>query len=243
MKKMGIISAAAVIVIIAVALISLPIKYNKAVELMESGSYDKAIRIFTNLGAYKDSEDIIKEWFSKKLSGVEVVSVTDGIVKVKFGNYTWRVLDIQSNSVMLITDEEIAKKAYNNTLDEDITWEKSTIRQYLNNEFYNTFSEKEKAMIKETNVVNSNNPKYGTSGGNNTKDKVFLLSIGEVNKYFISDKDMIAYYNGDASLWWLRSPGSLQGYAAYVCSDGGVYISGYGVYYVRGVRPALNLEF
>lgn len=40
-----------------------------------------------------------------------------------------------------------------NTAYGDIAWEKSTIRQYLNNESYNTFSEEEKAMIKETDVV------------------------------------------------------------------------------------------
>ena len=189
---------------------------------MNNGQYDEAIAGFTTLGNYKDSASRVLKLYSNKLGGINVVSVTDGIVKVKFGNYTWRVLDIQSNRAMLITDEAIAKKPYNTEL-ENITWETCTLRSWLNGWFYDSFSNAEKAMIAETTVVNSDNPEYGTSGGNNTRDKIFLLSIDEADKYFSSDNDRIVHYNGKVDWWWLRSPGKNQCNAACVTNFGVIY--------------------
>ncbi|MDD6035308.1 MAG: DUF6273 domain-containing protein [Lachnospiraceae bacterium] len=62
--------------------------------------------------------------------------------------------------------------------------------RWLNSDFYRTaFSEKERASIAETLVRNADNPEYGTEGGNDTRDKVFLLSIEEATTYFDSDPD------------------------------------------------------
>ena len=41
------------------------------------------------------------------------------------------------------------------------------------------FSEKEQGAIADTTVVNDDNPTHGTEGGNDTTDKIFLLSIAE----------------------------------------------------------------
>lgn len=245
-KKISVIAGISVVVIMSGIIVTNNVicnsKYNNAIALMESGSYDEAKKIFTDLGNYSDSKEKIKEILKKQLSDEFSSGKIKTGDKIQFGNYIWKVLDIQSNRVMLITDEVIAEKTYN-TEWEDITWEQSTIRQYLNNEFYNTFSEEEKTMIKEIDIVNSNNPEYGTSGGNNTKDKVFLLSIDEVNKYFTSAKDMIAYHNGNACYWWLRSPGHLQYAAAGVYSGGNIDTFGSGIGSELGIRPVLNLEF
>ena len=40
-------------------------------------------------------------------------------------------------------------------------------------------------------TANPNNPWYGTSGGNATTDKVFLLSLDEVVKYFGDSGDLL----------------------------------------------------
>ena len=80
---------------------------------------------------------------------------------------------------------------------------------------------------------------YNTSGGNNTQDKVFLLSDAEVWKYFKDDDarkcaptdyaikqgayTSIAYKAAEgtaAGWWWLRSPGFDQLRAAYVYIGG-----------------------
>lgn len=58
------------------------------------------------------------------------------------------------------------------------------MRTYLNGEFYNSFSDADRERIIKVTNQNNDNPWYGTSGGNPTTDKVFLLSIDEVVKYF-----------------------------------------------------------
>jgi hypothetical protein len=160
---------------------------------------------------------------------------------VAFGGYDWRVLDVQSDRALLIAKDIVEKRAYN-TRNEVTTWEKCTLRAYLNGEFYNRFSDYEKQLIFDTKVFNNDNPEYGTDGGNNTTDKIFLLSIDEANKYFSKDSERIAYHQGSARWWWLRSPG-ISNHAAFVYSDGFVNVHGHRVDYVySGVRPALYLK-
>ncbi|MBP5781130.1 MAG: hypothetical protein J6X34_07845 [Clostridia bacterium] len=60
------------------------------------------------------------------------------------------------------------------------TWENCSLRAWLNDEFINTaFSDTEKAWISLTSLANPDNPEEGTSGGNDTADKVFILSLDE----------------------------------------------------------------
>ncbi|MCR5041517.1 MAG: DUF6273 domain-containing protein, partial [Clostridia bacterium] len=97
-----------------------------------------------------------------------------------------------------------------------------------------------------------NDPSYSTSPGNNTTDKVFLLSISEVNKYFSSDSarqcqgTLYCYSQGVKKSgngncrWWLRSSGVGQNHAANVNSSGGVYNDVYND--GNGVRPAMWID-
>lgn len=103
--------------------------------------------------------------------------------KIKFGKYDWYVLDKKEDKMLIITEKVFEKRAYNNC-ECEITWETSDMRKYLNNEFYNSFDTADRARIIETENENKDNPWYGTSGGNPTIDKIFLLSIEEVIKYF-----------------------------------------------------------
>lgn len=87
------------------------------------------------------------------------------------------------------------------------TWETCTLRQWLNNNFFNAaFSGYERAMIPTVTVSADENPEYSTDHGNATQDRVFLLSIDEANKYFGSDSerrckptDYAAVIGGDKS--------------------------------------------
>ena len=106
-----------------------------------------------------------------------------------FGGYDWRVLDVQKGKALLLIENELASRQYHRSK-ESITWEKCIRRKYLNNEFYDIFTDEEKAMIAETKVVNNNNPWYGTEGGNDTVDKIFLLSVEEVMKYLGDSGDL-----------------------------------------------------
>ena len=103
--------------------------------------------------------------------------------KIRFGDYDWYVLDRQDSGTLIITEKVIEKRAYHSE-ETAITWETCDMRIYLNGEFYQSFSETDRTRIVEVVNENNDNPWYGTNGGNPTTDKVFLLSIDEVLKYF-----------------------------------------------------------
>jgi predicted cupin superfamily sugar epimerase len=158
---------------------------------------------------------------------------------ISFGGHNWIVLEvIDGNKALILSDRVIELRPYHSPYS-SISWEKCELRQYLNGEFYEkTFSAEEKRRIIETEIGNK---------GNNTKDKIFLLSSGEVSisKYFKDDSERITLDRNTAEVcwWWLRSPGSFSYFAAYVDNDGDVTISGIGVDTVSGgVRPALWLK-
>lgn len=186
---------------------------------------------------------------------------------IEFGNYPqeedgtekpieWIVMKNEGNQVLLLSKYVLDAKPYNEEW-EDVTWETSDIRKWLNNEFYTTaFNKAEKAKIQTSLIKNEDNSEYGTSGGNDTEDKVFLLSQKEAKTLFSNREERIAKATGYAhqksglsvvekkeSLWWLRSPGSSSYYAAEVNDNGWVNSGGY---YVHddddGVRPALYLN-
>ena len=109
--------------------------------------------------------------------------------KIHFAGYDWFVLDKHEDRTLIITEKVIEKRAYHNE-ETAITWETSDMRKYLNGEFYNSFSEIDRSQIIEVINENPDNPWYGTSGGNPTKDRIFLLSVEEVAKYFGDNKDI-----------------------------------------------------
>lgn len=119
-------------------------------------------------------------------TGKEHINVDD---TMKFGNYhgavEWLVLDKKDGKELLISKYCLDAKEYDkNENNESVTWETCTLRQWLNDEFIDeAFAEKEKALICDTYLQNPDNPEYGTDGGNDTTDKVFLLSIDETSKY------------------------------------------------------------
>ena len=191
----------------------------------------------------------------------------------------WRVLSIDGDDMFLLADSNLDAKPYN-TEYTDITWERCTIRSWLNgynrskndkgidytsDNFINAaFSGAEQAVIKDTNIVNGDNPYYGTEGRMDTVDKIYLLSIAETldsvygfhNVYCMSsdtrmslNTTYVADYSDDNGVspdgfWWLRSPGSSSNMAACVGSSGYVYSSATGEvdYGLYAVRPVLHLD-
>ena len=161
-----------------------------------------------------------------------------------------------------------------------VTWAESTIRSWLNgygpdenkeeqdystnNFILSAFTSEERARIPSVDIISDDNPEYGTPAGLNTTDKVFLLSITELNRIrFKVDDD--SYISIDRGRWWLRSPGHFKYRAAYVrwrgrivryidgkevmCDNwsdpiGTIDYSGEGVFNEHiGVRPALWLKY
>lgn len=96
----------------------------------------------------------------------------------------WIVLDRQGDKTLLLSKYILDCKCYNNKF-EDVTWETSSLRNWLNSDFYdNAFNGSEQEKIQTTNVITNNNIFRGTKGGNNTQDKIFSISIEEVRRYF-----------------------------------------------------------
>jgi serine/threonine protein kinase len=161
---------------------------------------------------------------------------------VRFGNYEWLVLDRRDSRLLVISKDVIARRAYDEKWT-DATWETCSLRQWLNQDFYRGFGADEQARIAASHLSNPDNPRYAAKGGNDTEDKIFLLSIDEANQYFTGDQARIANYEGRAAWWWLRSPGNYNFLAAFVYFDGAVYDPGnYVLSADVGVRPALLIQ-
>ena len=188
----------------------------------------------------------------------------------KYEPLKWRVLDASTG--LVICDSAIDSQPYNNYIlyaddywwgDSDkkhyaSNWEYSSLRAWLNNEFYNTaFSKMQQDRIKEMTRENKS-----TYDSNPTSDKITLLSYDEVlNKNYgfspsYSTNDTarqrkgtdyakcqglyVSSSYGGTSWWWLLSPSSYYyapevDYDGWACSDCRV------CYTSRGVVPALNL--
>ena len=109
---------------------------------------------------------------------------------VFFGNYyqtssdakepiKWRVLSVNGNDAFLIADQNLDCYPYY-PREEVVTWEHSSLRAWLNDSFLNAaFKENEKAAIPEVTVVNHDFS--NSSGGNDTRDRIFLLSVDEAS--------------------------------------------------------------
>ena len=111
-----------------------------------------------------------------RMGSEERLSVRAGDI-IQLGDYSWQVLDVQNGMALVLSERVIERRRYNESFI-GVTWETSTVRQYLNGEFYDKFSAEEKSRIAETRIPNNNNPWFGTRGGNVTNDKIFLLSLG-----------------------------------------------------------------
>jgi hypothetical protein len=178
------------------------------------------------------------------------------------------VLDVQDGKTLIITDMIIKGELYHWTAEERnyVTWENSSLREYLNGEFYNSFNSGDREKIIQATNANPDNPRYDRDGGNDTDDYIFLLSLDEVVKYFGDSGQLYQEHTGSSSLthmymddeynenriahvianhnynyWWLRSLGG-TGSAANVGPDGVINVYGFTVGSVNGVRPALWLR-
>ena len=190
----------------------------------------------------------------------------------------WRVLQNADGRLFILTDKNIdAAKAHDKSpTDPDYklcTWETLDLRNFLNgygdysnnNSFIGTaFTDSEKGSIAVSHIETPVNPIKGTTGGNPTDDKVFLLSIqearntsfgfnwdGDTNdegrrsentdytningKYFDDEPD---------NRWFLRSMGQDRLYLSYVRSAGDISYSGLGISSTRAwpFRPACRVD-
>ena len=244
-------------------------KYRDAIALLDAGNFAEAHDAFVALNGYKDSAaKADSAFYQYEVEQLKAAKVGD---YVTFGTYEqdndnangkenveWLVLEVKEGKALIISKHALDCRPYN-TLWGKVTWANSTIRKWLNDTFLHTaFSSAERAMIADKIVRQDKNPAYKTEPGHATMDKVFLLSIDEVNRYFGSDEARMCvptayaiangawtsdtYTKGDAATcwWWLRSPGDKQKNAARVNYAGSIDYSSLSVSGNVGcVRPAL----
>lgn len=219
------------------------VKYDYALFLVQSEEYISANDIFEQLDDYKDCRKKATEIF---LNLTRQRIATGAKRKIKFGKYEWRVLTINNGSAMIITENIVMMLPYGEVGIDGTCWSDSGVRKYLNTTFFNEFDAAEKAVIQEVLIKTPKNPEYGTPGGADTKDRVFLLSIEEALKFFHDDADRRPYESspGIVADWaWLRSPGGENAFAAIIEKGGKVSAGGSRVTNVRGgARPAMFIK-
>ena len=164
---------------------------------------------------------------------------------IEFAGLDWYVLEEQEGKMLVVSKNVLEARAYH-AAGGAITWENSEMRAYLNSEFIEkTFSAQEQAKIIETTITNPSNSQYGIVGGNDTSDKVFLLSLNETEKYMGTGVELlrgIDIKTGEVTWWHLRSPGEATDVNASVNAIG--LIDYHGVFDgvkdpTGGIRPAM----
>ena len=179
----------------------------------------------------------------------------------------WRVLQKNDDTLFVMADKGLDCKCYDEK-NISITWEKCTLRSWLNDSFYRTaFSVMEQGAIVEQNVVNADNPYYKTEGGNDTRDKVYLPSFEETgnpkygfcqiyssfSKSRIFQSSDFAHVRGvlistntnyaGSCCWYLRSPGNNTNTVVYVSRQGFVFSEGDRVNInYQAVVPVLHIK-
>ena len=190
-----------------------------------------AMESYAKLGDYKDSASKKVEMKKILLSQAKVGEI------ISFGKCKWVVLDKKDGKLFLAKDTAMTKLVYHKDGGK-VTWENCSLRSYLNQKFIEKkFSPSEQEIIVTSEVKAEDNPTYGTKAGNNTRDRVFILSDSELKQYhkILGDRtrDMR-----------LRTPGKEEDtttYGSYLRKsvDYGIPVDDKSVY----VRPAMWIQY
>ena len=166
----------------------------------------------------------------------------------------WQILDYdEKNGKALLVSRYILCQAEYNAEFVETTWEKCSLRKWMNENLYNDiFSAKEKTGILKAKINNHDTGTKTQNGGNDTEDRLFLLSIPEAVKYYNGEirakiqKRICSYYDGIYGVCWLRTPGEGCSDATAVFSTSGYICEGGFATFVDtdyvGVRPAMYLK-
>ena len=237
--------------------------YEKAENAFAAGDFGAAFLGFYCLGDYLDAAERAgtakNEWLRSAQTGDAVTFGRYGDSQERKEPVEWVVAEIDGTTFLLVSRYALTSMYFSESR-EDVTWETSRIRKWLNGEFFDsTFSEAEKSLIGKGPLPAGVNPAFPVPTAE-TADAVFLLSIDEAARCFASDAERqckateyaersgtVVHREDDpycgSCTWWLRSPGKDAQSAAVVRYDGYIQYVGEAVGFVpQAVRPAIRIE-
>ena len=246
-------------------------RYAQGKDLIHSGDHSAAREVFASLGNYSDSPEIVTK--------LDAIDLKRSLSHLKPGNtfkmgvyeqdndlangpepIDWMVIvDDEDNDRFLVVSVYLLDSKRFHEERGDVKWENSTIRSWLNTDFFNNaFTEEEKVLVPEILIDNSgDNWRKGTDSGVDTWDHVFLLSYDEVvdglvetNARTIWDFQSIPTEYAKAagaaigkfgnSWWWLRTAGKDHKFIMYADYQGLPRSTGFQATHEHGtIRPAM----
>ncbi len=196
--------------------------YMKASDLFDRGMYNEALELFSDL-RFNDSEERAAE-IQKILASNAKIGDTiflgsyeqDGDESNGKERIEWVVADRMSGRILLVSKDALEVMAFSDR-SEDLSWEDSSIRIWLNGTFINdAFTKDEQEDILLSTLLNSQNDEDATEI-QKTRDKIFLLSEDELAEYYPDNSSRTCVLTIQAAKsgmktgpdgacnWWLRS--------------------------------------
>ncbi len=178
---------------------------------------------FRKAGGFADSEQQIQLLIENK------IRKADAGDEVEYAGMNWVVLDRDDERILLIAadlnkESILYGRPFHHTR-EDITWEESSLRAYLNGEFYETaFTEEERSHLLLQTSDGELNDMYGTSYEGSTTEYVTILGSEQIGLY----RSVIDHLGLN---WWLRAPGERPDTAQFMTADHQAMQYGYPVDY------------
>ena len=240
-----------VILFVSIKVILPNMKYKSAINDIEKGNYEDAYTALMELDNYKDSKE---QLYKLSNSHPEILQVGNSIF---FGKYyqknsnekdiiEWIILEKDKDKALVLSKYCLDSQPFSTIITDD-NWEKSSLRKWLNGDFYDcAFSEE-----------NEKNSVILSVESEALNDKIFLLSEDEVYKYLPIDSDRVGFVtsyatmkgaqsNNDGSCWWwLRDSARTSLHTKVVLFDGKISDNGQLVTDDdNAVRPAMwiNLQ-
>lgn len=243
-------------------------KYSKAMSLMDAGDYEAAYPLLNGL-QLRDSPEKAAECLYH-IQTARLGDVTAGSA-LRFGSYEqdddlsngneeieWIVLAVDGDKALLLSKYALDYRIFYGEYDSmgGCTWGRSSLRSWLNESFLSSaFGKDHRRMILSMPVKPDPNPDYDTNPGNQTVDKLFVLSYEEAESRFDSDSARRCRASAFCCAqgapkdeegfcwWWLRTPGQNRNDVTVVTSRGVPFSGGFCCDNPNpAVRPAMWLD-
>lgn len=185
-------------------------QYNNAIKAFDNGCYESAYKSFCELGDYREAKAKARaaeakvKWNEARIDRMRSEAskyMQPIMVKGKNGSgeyrVPWRILDVDADlgRVLMITEACIGDRPWGHG-----TWSECSLRKWLNEEFYSSLPEEARIGVATATVRDIDADK-------NVEDRIFILSVDEVHKYFTDERARRCSIAGEQNptMWWMRN--------------------------------------